>query len=413
MDRLRVAVVGGSIAGCSAGILLMRAGHDVRILERSHGGLVGRGGGIGTPASLLTSLIEADVVDSDLPTLAPTSMPFTVRTSTEPTLGRIAWDMPIGIAVFHWTALWNSLRRRVPDDRYHPSSHVVAAVEQPSKMVRLELEDGAHIDADLVVWADGYQSLGRRLVCPDVDVRYRGYMLWRGLVPERHIPETGLLDGSMPRVSFPNMPGNFVAYLVPGEGGSTAPGDRLVNWGSYIALDHERVDEFMVDREGVARVGSIPPGSVRRASEERLKSLMATELPDAYSAIVTATANTSVQLIYTARVPWQHRRRMCLIGDAATIAQPFTGSGVFKGYSNVASLLEVLARHDDLDEGLGEWGPMQVALGDRLLALGEQEEQAFIWNPLDLTEAASATTAAWWNRAVQFPDDFRFERPTT
>ena len=39
---LKLGIVGGSIAGCSAAILLGREGHNVRVLERSRGGLVGR-----------------------------------------------------------------------------------------------------------------------------------------------------------------------------------------------------------------------------------------------------------------------------------------------------------------------------------------------------------------------------------
>jgi hypothetical protein len=38
--RMRVGIVGGSIAGCATGALLHRAGHDVIVFERSESGLV-------------------------------------------------------------------------------------------------------------------------------------------------------------------------------------------------------------------------------------------------------------------------------------------------------------------------------------------------------------------------------------
>jgi 2-polyprenyl-6-methoxyphenol hydroxylase-like FAD-dependent oxidoreductase len=116
-----------------------------------------------------------------------------------------------------------------------------------------------------------------------------------------------------------------------------------------------------------------------------------------------------VQLIYTVQLPAYHRGGMCVIGDAGSVAQPFTGSGVFKGYNNVKDLLEVLDRHDELDAALGEWGAAQVTLGRRLLALGEQMEHAFIWDWPDLAEADAMTTEAWWRSAVEFPDDFTHE----
>ena len=409
MNPLEIAVVGGSIAGCSAAILLGRAGHNVHVSERSRGGLVGRGGGIGTPGPLLADLMKQDLVSRDFPFLACSSMPFVVRTPLEPTYGFVPWQMPSQFAMFHWTSLWNALRSRVSDDHYHGGAGVVSAVESASGGVDLTFEDGSGADADLVVWADGYQSIGRSLMCPGVDLRYRGYMLWRGLLPEREMDHGDILGSTVPRLSFPTMPGSFVAYFVPGADGSSQGGERLVNWASYIPLPEGELDSFMIDRSGTLRVGTIPPGELHPDQQQRLRTLMAGELPDAFAAVVNKTENTYVQLIYTIRAPRYHLGRMCLIGDAGTVAQPHTGSGVFKGYHNVSSLLDSLARHDDLAIALEEWGTTQVELGDRLLALGEQTEQAFIWNPLDLATADAASTEAWWRNAVQFPEDFGFE----
>lgn len=51
----------GSPAGCSAAIPSTREGHRVDVFERSKHGLVGRGGGIGTPGSVSAALPEREM----------------------------------------------------------------------------------------------------------------------------------------------------------------------------------------------------------------------------------------------------------------------------------------------------------------------------------------------------------------
>ena len=125
--------------------------------------------------------------------------------------------------------------------------------------------------------------------------------------------------------------------------------------------------------------------------------------------IRTSLRHTYVQLIYTVRVPAYAKGRMCLIGDAGSVAQPFTGSGVFKGHANVVGLLDALSTHGDLDDALATWSTEQVHVADHLLALGKQMEQAFIWDSLDLTTADASATEAWWRASVSFPEEFTYE----
>ena len=188
-----------------------------------------------------------------------------------------------------------------------------------------------------------------------------------------------------------------------------AEGERIFNWAAYIPIPEAELPEFMVGRDGVAHNGSIPPGKVRLDEENRLKALMCENLPTYYGEIINKTENTYVQLIYTARIPAYHQGRICVIGDAGMVAQPFTGSGVFKGYNNVKDLMQALNDYGTVEQALQVWDKEQVRIGNRLLALGEQMEQAFIWDSLDLATADAESTTAWWKAAVTFPEEFSYE----
>jgi len=405
--RLSIGIVGGSIAGCSAAILLSRAGHDVSVFERSRGGLVGRGGGIGTTGVLWEELVSRDIIDSGMPHFKAREMPFIVRTEDEPATGRVPHAIKLDLRAFQWTELWGQLRRRVPDSAYHQGVAVEWVEAVGSDAVDLIFEDGSAERFDLVLFADGYRSAGRRHVCPETDLQYRDYMLWRGLLPESAVDDAPL-GADIPRLSYSALKGNATAYFVPGADGSTSVGERVINWACYIPLPEAELPEFMVDREGQAREGSIPPGALRPEEDARLKALMAANLPDWYGGMVERTQDTFVQLIYTARLPAYANGRMGLIGDAGAVAPPFTGSGVFKGYQNVQGLLEELDRAD-VDSALMRWSRLQVRLGEHLLALGDQMEQAFIWDSIDLATASGDDVAAWWKAAVTFPEEFTYQ----
>jgi 2-polyprenyl-6-methoxyphenol hydroxylase-like FAD-dependent oxidoreductase len=65
----RVAIIGGSIAGCATAIALERLGCDVQVFERSSGVLRDRGSGIAIPIPLRDELIDAGTYP---PTTRPT-----------------------------------------------------------------------------------------------------------------------------------------------------------------------------------------------------------------------------------------------------------------------------------------------------------------------------------------------------
>lgn len=409
-EKLKIGIVGGSIAGCSAAILLSRAGHNVDVYERSIGTLVGRGGGIATTSAVLNSLIEQDIIDADFPNFLTTTMPFTGKRSVTDRYGYTPWSLPLDLRAFHWSTLWNNLRKRVPDANYHQGMRVVGAQMRDKTLVQLQFENGSTEKFDLVLFADGYQSMGRQLLFPDVELLYRGYLLWRGLLPEQEMDESEPLGSRVPRLSHAEIPGHTVMYFIPSETGSVAEGERIFNWAAYIPIPQSEFAAFMVDREGTLRNGTIPPGKMRIVEENRLKELAEENLPTYFGEIISKTQDTYVQLIYTTDLPAYYLERMCLIGDAGMVIQPFTGSGVFKGYNNVKDLLIAFEENESLESALQQWGALQLGTAKRLLALGEQMEKAFIWEPLDFATADAETTSDWWKASVTFPDDFSYQK---
>lgn len=408
---LRVGIVGGSIAGCAAAIELLGAGHDVTVFERSPGALTGRGAGIGTPISTLEALVERGLLDADTPYFPVYRMPFIGRGSADDRYGHTAWVLPMQIALLNWGDLYGNLRRRVPDTVYRAGVEVVEAEMADAETAALRLADGRTQTFELVVFADGYRSLGRRLLFPTVELDYRGYVLWRGVLDEALLDTSVPLEEDIPRLTYKGLSGHLVLYFVPGPGGSVAPGARWVNWAAYVPVTPDDLPAFLTDRDGRRRSGSLPPGSMRPDEEDRLKQLMRDHLPGYYADLIARSRDTFAQPIYLVEMPAYHRDRMCLIGDAGSVAQPFTGSGVFKGAQNAADLASALHEHDAVDAALAAWDRAQTATGRRLAALGRQMEQAFIWDPPDFAQLDADTTAAWWKKAVTFPDDFTYAGP--
>jgi 2-polyprenyl-6-methoxyphenol hydroxylase-like FAD-dependent oxidoreductase len=90
------------------------------------------------------------------------------------------------------------------------------------------------------------------------------------------------------------------------------------------------------------------------------------------------------------------------------VAQPFTGSGLFKGANNAIDLAEALQAHQDVDVALREWDKKETTTGRRSVVLGRQMEQAFIWSAPDFSQMDPEKTAAWFKNAVTFPEEITY-----
>jgi 2-polyprenyl-6-methoxyphenol hydroxylase-like FAD-dependent oxidoreductase len=400
---LQVAVVGGSIAGCCAAVELARSGHDVTIFERSPQTLVGHGAGIGALPTTLATLVERDLVDRDMPAVAIREHVFAADAPGSPRTGREALRLQAPTWSLNWADLHANLRRRIPDARYRAGVEVLAVADSGSERPALTFADGATRSFDLVVFADGHASLGRRAVCPEVEPSYRDYVLWRGVLDSRQLADAQPLYDSLYRISYGGLPGHAIAYRMPGAASPAADGGGLVNFGCYLPVTAAALPDLLVDRSGRRHTSSLAAGELRLDEELRFQAFAQQRLPPYFGELIAQARDTFVQAVFSARLPRHRSARLCVIGDAGTLVQPLTGSGVLKANAHVIDLARALREATDLNAALEQWDRRQTAFGDALFQLGAQMEQASIWHMVDFAELDAAATLRWWQSITNIP----------
>ena len=393
----RVGIVGGSIGGCAAAVSLSRRGWDVELFERSDHELVARGAGIATLTPFLDALVDRDLIGADLLRFDAGPMRWVGRDARSLSGRLFGSDPPRSpMSTLTWGDLYTQLRRRVPPAVY-ARGHTVTEIEVAGQRPSLRLADGSRRHYDLVVCADGYRSLGRATLFPEAALRYRGYVLWRGLVPERSVKGTDVLEESAVRCGY--LGGHGVFYLVPSSRPDLDGGARDVNWGLYLQVPEAELAAMLTDRLGRRSNGSVAAGMVPPDREAALKARAGELLPEVFAQVVDASRDTSIQAIFTVTVPAYHRGRVCLVGDAGTVHPPFTGSGVFKAIYNAVDLAHRLKPQSDIDRALDAWNDVQLRTVATFEPAAELFEQALIFDMPDLAGFDDDTFAAW-NSAV-------------
>jgi 2,6-dihydroxypyridine 3-monooxygenase len=363
----RVAVMGGSVGGLTAALVLRDAGCDVTVFERSSAALQARGAGIAALEATLRYLTErggrpvADVCSS-------TGWIRFLRAD-----GSVRHEQRHRYLFSSWNTIYRSLLELFDPGRYLLGREVTG-FSQAGESVRLTLAGGTGTitcaEADLLVCADGVSSLGRARLLPEVKPSYSGYVAWRGTVPERALPAASReLFGDA--ITYQVLKDSHIlVYPIPGLDGALTPGQRLVNFVWYVNVaEGGELDELMTGRDGVRRAVSLPPGAARATAVAALRQAAASELAGPIAAVVTDVAEPFVQVVYDIGVPRMAFGRACLLGDAAFAVRPHAAAGTAKAAADGWALAAALtASGGDVPTALARWERDQLALGRDLLA---------------------------------------------
>ena len=223
------------------------------------------------------------------------------------------WNATFGM---HRADLVEFLARALPAKTIH-TGHRCTGLEQHGNKARISFANGAVVEADLVIGADGIHSELRPYVFPPSRPIFSGSVAYRGTVAHELIP---------------NWPTNaWLMWLGKGKHFLTFPvrAGRLINYVGFVPADEEM-------RESWSAPGD--PDVLRReftSWDPRIESLL-------------RHVQTTLRWALYDREPlptWT-RNRLSLLGDAAHPMLPHLGQGANQSIEDGMALATILARAD-------------------------------------------------------------------
>ncbi len=314
---MRAVIVGGGIGGLCAALALRRGGWDVTVLE-SAPRVAAVGAGITLMANALAGL-DALGVGDEVRAQGQVDAPGGTRTPDGRWLARIdagRLEAALGTAAL---GIHRATLHRVLLDALAPSALVTDA-----SVARVEpgavLSSAGRFEADLVVGADGIDSVVRRQLWPSAaPPRYVGTTAWRGVTDEP-------------------WPGELTVAITWGRGtefGMVPLGDRRVYW------------------FGAANA----PEGTRAADEKAAVRAVFGGWHDPVPALLDATTTV---LHHDLRhlpepLPTYVRGTVALLGDAAHAMTPNLGQGAAQAIEDAVILGQVCRVDRPVAEGLADY----------------------------------------------------------
>jgi 2-polyprenyl-6-methoxyphenol hydroxylase-like FAD-dependent oxidoreductase len=357
--RRRALIIGGSMSGLFAALMLQRRGWDVDVFERVETELAGRGAGIVAQAELVGHL---DALGLDVRDLG-------VAVNARKMLDA-AGDVMQVIERPHLMAAWEHihrlLREALPAPCYH-RGRTLTAFTQDHDGVVAQFSDGSVAEGDTLIGADGLRSTVRQLCLPAVAPLYAGYVCWRAVLPESALPPAihGDLIATM---TFCLPPGEqFVGYTITGPNGDLRPGRRRYNVVWYRPADEaKKLPALLTDDSGVTHPISIPPPLIPRAAIAELRAAAERLLAPQLRAVVRLIEEPMLQPIYDLESPRLAFGRVAIIGDATFVARPHVAAGVSKAADDAAALAAALDA-DNVETGLMRFEAERLPVGHKII----------------------------------------------
>jgi 2-polyprenyl-6-methoxyphenol hydroxylase-like FAD-dependent oxidoreductase len=375
----RAIVIGGSMSGLFAGLLLRKRGFEVEIHERVESELSGRGAGIVAQPTVVETLRGLGIDPVNLGVAATTRKVLDRDGSVVCTL-----ECPQTLTA--WERVYRILRDAFPAEHYRRGLGL-SRFEQSDRSVVAHFTDGSSAEADLLVGADGLRSTVRQQLLPTLNPLYAGYVAWRAMIAEQTFP-SAIHRELFEYMTYCLPPGEqFLGYPVAGPDNDLRPGHRRYNVVWYRpAEESTELRRLLTDKNGVTHTISIPPPLIRREAIAEMRAAAERLVAPQFRVIARLMDEPVLQPIYDLETPRMAFGRVALIGDAAFVARPHVGAGVAKAADDASVLADALAA-DVVEPALLAFEAKRLPIGRRIIeharhlgaylqATRTQEEQA-------------------------------------
>ena len=319
-------ITGGGIGGLCAAIALQKIGITATVYEAAPE-LKAVGAGVGLAANAIQGLerlgVAAEVVARGKQLEALVMFDEKGRVISNLDTRPLSRKYGISNFVIHRADLHEVLQNHL-----QPNSLVLGkrcdVVQQQDKQVKVSFTDGTHESADLLVAADGINSVVRRQLLPQSRPRYAGYTCWRAVIQNPGVKINPMISAE--------------TWAPQGRVGIAPLQDDSIYW--YACVNAPEQDPCMRQMtpqqlaEHFAGVNSPVPEVLAAAKPEQL---LWNDIAD---------LKPLRQFVYN---------RVVLLGDAAHATTPNMGQGACQAIEDAVVLGQCLQQEPVLERALSEY----------------------------------------------------------
>jgi salicylate hydroxylase len=315
---IRAAIVGGGICGLAAANFLTRKGIDVQVFEQA-GALGEVGAGVFIYPNSLRQMERLGLRDALAKVGAKVGAGSEYYRMDGSVVGPIlttdsnGWN---GMYGMHRADLLNALAEALPKPVVH-TGHRAVGFEQTAEAARVTFANGVIAEADIVIAADGIQSVLQKYVVAPTPPEYSGVRAYRGLLSRDKLPgwraeahQVWMGDGK-----------HFMVFPVRGG--------QLVNYVGFVPTRSETIESWSAIGDRKELAASFAGWDPRVVSLlDKIESCFWWGLYD--------------------RKPLQTwtKDRLVLLGDAAHPMLPHLGQGANQAIEDGAALASFLEGRD-------------------------------------------------------------------